>query len=80
MLTKEEIKELFAETNKLVAENSKGIAELREKQEKTDAQIAETSSKEFCSFNPRGKSCFYSSFYFRESGISNPTLSSYKII
>ena len=48
IFTKEEIKELFAETNKAIAETNKAIAktsreisELRESQKKTDAQIVE---------------------------------------
>ena len=39
VFTKEEIRELFSETNKAIAENSKAIAELRESQKKTDEKI-----------------------------------------
>ena len=52
LFTKEEIKELFAETNKAIAETNKAIAktsreisELRESQKKTDAQIAKTDAQ-----------------------------------
>ena len=42
MFTKEEIKELFAETDKRIDRLGERIDRLAEKQEKTDAQIAET--------------------------------------
>ena len=42
VFTKEEIRELFSENNKAIAETNKAIAELRESQKKTDKQIAET--------------------------------------
>ena len=42
MLTKEDILELFAKTDKQIAETNKAIAELRESQKKTDKQITET--------------------------------------
>ena len=42
MLTKEDVLELFAKTDKEIAETNKGIAELKESQKKTDAQLAKT--------------------------------------
>ena len=39
VFTKEEIRELFSENNKAIAETNKGIAELKESQKKTDAQL-----------------------------------------
>ena len=42
LFTKEEIKELFSETNKAIAETNKAIDRIAARQEKTDAQLAKT--------------------------------------